>query len=203
MKNTFALIFTFTFITAFSQVGVGTITPEGALDVSSTNDGLLIPRVALAATNTPTVTTPTVSELVYNTFTSTPGPNEVTPGFYYWNGTLWVRVATGTNSDWSLTGNAGTTPATNFLGTTDNIDVAFRRNNLAAGRIGATSTSFGLGALTSGTATNSSAFGNNALALNTTGTGNAAFGTGALATNSTSANKAPIPKALIHEMVNT
>ena len=135
MKNTFALIFTFTFITAFSQVGVGTITPEGALDVSSTNDGLLIPRVALAATNTPTVTTPTVSELVYNTFTSTPGPNEVTPGFYYWNGTLWVRVATGTNSDWSLTGNAGTTPATNFLGTTDAQPLVIRTNNTEKVRV--------------------------------------------------------------------
>lgn len=176
-----------------AQVGIGTTSPNAALDVESTNNGLLIPRVSLTATNVATVVTPTISELVYNTNTSAVGPNQVTPGYYYWDGSLWVRLATGNSSnDWSIIGNAGLSNTTNFLGTTDNIDVAFRRNNLAAGRIGATSTSFGLGALTSGTATNSSAFGNNALALNTTGTGNAAFGTGALATNSTSANNTAI-----------
>ncbi len=43
---------------------------------------------------------------------------------------------------WSLTGNAGANPATNFLGTTDNQDLAFRTNNTermrldAAGRLG-------------------------------------------------------------------
>ena len=53
-----------------AQVGIGTVSPEGALDVTSTNEGLLIPRVALSATNVATVLSPTVSELVYNTFTS-------------------------------------------------------------------------------------------------------------------------------------
>lgn len=36
---------------------------------------------------------------------------------------------TPTGSGWSLTGNAGTTAGTNFLGTTDNIDVVFKRNS--------------------------------------------------------------------------
>ncbi len=39
---------------AFSQVGVGTTTPEGALDVVSSNSGLVLPRVATTAA----VTTP-------------------------------------------------------------------------------------------------------------------------------------------------
>ena len=69
----------------YAQVGIGTTSPNGALDVFSTNDGLIIPRVALSATNVATVVTPTISELVYNTFTSAVGPNQVTPGFYYWN----------------------------------------------------------------------------------------------------------------------
>ena len=47
-----------------AQVGIGTTLPDGALDVVSTTDGLLIPRVALTATNVATVLTPTVSELV-------------------------------------------------------------------------------------------------------------------------------------------
>ncbi|NCP45518.1 MAG: hypothetical protein GW818_03595, partial [Flavobacteriales bacterium] len=37
--------------------------------------------------------------------------------------------------DWSLTGNAGTTVATNFIGTIDNNSVAFRSNNLERMRI--------------------------------------------------------------------
>jgi hypothetical protein len=32
--------------------------------------------------------------------------------------------------DWSLTGNAGTIAGTNFIGTTDNVDVTIRKNNL-------------------------------------------------------------------------
>jgi Pectate lyase superfamily protein/Right handed beta helix region len=77
----------------FSQVGIGTVTPQGALDIISTNDGLLIPRIALTATNIATVLTPTVSEMVYNTTTSAAGPNEVVPGFYFWNGSLWIKVS--------------------------------------------------------------------------------------------------------------
>ncbi len=65
---------------AFSQVGIGTTAPKGALDVTSTTDGLLMPRVALSNTTTATVVTPTTSELVYNTATA----GDVTPGFYYW-----------------------------------------------------------------------------------------------------------------------
>lgn len=109
-----------------AQVGVGTTTPAGALDITSTNDGLLIPRIVLTATNVATVTTPTESELVYNTATSAVGPNQVTPGFYYWNGTLWVRVGAGSSNDWALTGNSGTTPGTNYIGTSDAQDLRIK-----------------------------------------------------------------------------
>lgn len=113
-------------IVVSAQVGIGNTAPAGALDISSTNDGLLIPRIALTNTATATVITPTTSELVYNTATI----NDVTPGYYYWNGTIWVRMATGAASnDWSLTGNAGTTPGTNFLGTTTNVDLRIKTNN--------------------------------------------------------------------------
>lgn len=109
-----------------AQVGVGTTTPQASMDISSTNDGLLIPRIALSATNVATVLTPTTSELVYNTATSAAGPNQVTPGFYYWDGSLWIRLATGNSNDWSLTGNSGTTPGTNFIGTTDAQDLRIK-----------------------------------------------------------------------------
>jgi Pectate lyase superfamily protein len=77
----------------FSQIGIGTTSPKAALDVVSANEGILIPRIALVATNVATVSTPTVSEMVYNTSTSATGSNQVVPGFYYWNGSLWIKVS--------------------------------------------------------------------------------------------------------------
>ena len=98
------------------------------LDVSATNKGLLIPRVALSAANSnaPIGATITTSLLVYNTATAGAGTNAVSPGYYYWDGAKWV--STGGN-DWKITGNAGTTSGTHFLGTTDNVTLDFRTNN--------------------------------------------------------------------------
>jgi hypothetical protein len=47
----------------------------------------------------------------------------------------WTVNSTGAGNDWSLTGNAGTTPGTNFLGTIDNQPLVFRVNNAVALRI--------------------------------------------------------------------
>ncbi|UOK42599.1 MULTISPECIES: hypothetical protein [Flavobacterium] len=116
-------------VSVWSQVGIGTTSPAGALDVASTNDGLLIPRIALIARNNAApLTAPTVSELIYNTAT-VGGANGVSPGYYYWNGSLWVALSTGNNSDWSLTGNSGTTAGTNFIGTTDAQDFRIKTGN--------------------------------------------------------------------------
>lgn len=41
----------------------------------------------------------------------------------------WATVSGGGGSGWSLTGNAGTTAGTNFIGTTDNIDWVIKTNN--------------------------------------------------------------------------
>ena len=65
-------------VKTYAQVGIGNTDPNGALDITSTTEGLLIPRVSLTATNVATITTPTISELVYNTSTSAAGPNQVT-----------------------------------------------------------------------------------------------------------------------------
>jgi trimeric autotransporter adhesin len=60
-----------------------------------------------------------------------------------WNGTIWVCADDniGSGNYWSLTGNASTNPATNFIGTTDNVSLIFRVNNQQAFRLepGATS----------------------------------------------------------------
>jgi trimeric autotransporter adhesin len=185
-NNTYFKIIVFLFLTINSvnaQVGIGTTSPNGALDITSTTDGLLIPRVALTITTSALpLTTPTISELIYNSATVA----DVTPGYYYWDGAKWVRLAAGVTNDWSTTGNTGIVDGTNFIGTAalTNVDVAFRRNNLPAGKIGLTSTSFGVAALNAGAASNSSAFGTNALTLNT-GANNVAFGNGTLAANVT------------------
>ncbi len=96
------------------------------LDIKSANKGLLIPRVDIADLNTKApVTSPSVSLLVYNTNTTTG------VGYYYWDGTKWVRLTISDDLDfaWKTTGNAGTNPNTNFIGTTDNQALSIRTNN--------------------------------------------------------------------------
>jgi hypothetical protein len=115
------------------QVVIGSIIPDSSamLDVRATNRGLLIPRVALTGTtDIATIVGATTSLQVYNTATAGVSPNNVVPGFYYWNGTKWVSLSGGTGgNDWSLLGNAGTTATSNFLGTTDNKSLRIRTNN--------------------------------------------------------------------------
>ena len=105
MRKLQIVLFTFfgTYILS-AQVGIGTTNPQAALDITATTDGLLVPRVALFNTVTPTIDTPTQSELVYNTATSGIAPNNVTPGFYYWNGTSWIRLIVPTDNAANVTG---------------------------------------------------------------------------------------------------
>ena len=85
-------------VKAQNNVGIGTTTPNAsaALDVTATDKGLLLPRVALSSTTVAApVTSPATGLLVYNTATAGTAPNNVIPGFYYWNGTKWVQVGAG------------------------------------------------------------------------------------------------------------
>lgn len=100
----FIIIFTF-LITAFyssAQTGIGTTTPNASakLDVTSIDKGFLPPRVALIAANSASpITSPATGLLVYNTAATGTAPNNVVPGYYYWNGTIWVNfIASNTST---------------------------------------------------------------------------------------------------------
>ncbi len=74
-----------------AQYGFGTENPDqsAVLDASASDRGILIPRVALTSTSSASpVSSPATSLLVYNTATA----GDVTPGFYYWDGSKWVRM---------------------------------------------------------------------------------------------------------------
>ncbi|PBJ11872.1 tail fiber domain-containing protein [Flavobacterium sp. ACN6] len=73
------------------------------------------------------------------------------------------------NNGWDTSGNANIDPSLHFLGTMDNADLVFKRNNIMSGLLGINNTSFGFGAL------------NNT----TTGINNIALGTGTLSKNTT------------------
>ncbi len=79
---------------AFAQQGFGTNQPNrsAAVDIVSTKRGLLIPRIALASTESAApVTDPANSLLVYNTASAGTGETAVSPGFYYWVTDKWIR----------------------------------------------------------------------------------------------------------------
>ena len=61
-KVLLSVVFVAASFTSFAQVGIGTLTPEGALDVVSTNSGLIVPRVATVGD----VTTPIDGMTVYD-----------------------------------------------------------------------------------------------------------------------------------------
>jgi hypothetical protein len=130
--------------TVFAQVGIGNNNPQSVLDISSSNqnnpantDGILIPRID----NFPAANPGAAQDgmLVFVTGSGTPSR-----GFYYWeqSTTSWIPFGGGSSNDWALTGNAGTTAGTNFIGTTDVVDVVFKHANVEKARITSDETFF-------------------------------------------------------------
>ena len=178
-----------------AQVGIGNINPQGALDITSSDNGLLIPRIALLNTSdVTTVITGTESELVYNT-TLASGTTDVRPGFYYLSapGGPWVRLGDASSppppppvpvDSWLTAGNDNIVEGVNFLGTVTgtNVDVAFRRNGIESGRISANLTSFGMSAGLANVSTQNTYIGFNSGATSSNGSSdkNVAVGHSAL-----------------------
>lgn len=79
----------------FSQVGIGTATPNenSSLDITSDSKGVLITRVPLTGTDNPNPLTDHVAGMiVYNTSVTGTGETAVFEGFYYNDGKQWIRL---------------------------------------------------------------------------------------------------------------
>nr|WP_315140971.1 hypothetical protein [uncultured Flavobacterium sp.] len=79
----------------FAQVGIGTTTPDTSakLEVNASNKGFLPPRVTLTGTaDITTIASPATGLFVYNTATAGTAPSNVSPGFYYYDGSKWQRI---------------------------------------------------------------------------------------------------------------
>ncbi len=103
MKKVILVLFTYFTITelAFSQenVGIGTTSPDpsAVLDITASDKGVLIPRVTLNDHTTPDpINNPAEGLLIYNYNGSEPH------GFWYWDGSQWVQVGTGSSGGGTL-----------------------------------------------------------------------------------------------------
>jgi len=172
------MLFAIKSITPAQNVGIGTNAPAASalLDVTASNKGILVPRMTNAQMLA--IVAPANGLLIYNTDSA---------AFTYRAGTAWVFLkgnATASN-DWNTKGNAGTDTSKNFIGTTDDVDLVFKRNNLRAGLINQSNsnTSWGANALNPASAGFfNTAIGGNALSLNNA-SGNTATGAFALESN--------------------
>jgi hypothetical protein len=101
MRHLIVFLFLFLSFGIAAQTGIGTTTPNASarLEVAATDKGFLPPRVALTAANTFAPITGTAASaaglLIYNTATAGTAPNNVVPGYYYWNGTAWIQISGG------------------------------------------------------------------------------------------------------------
>ena len=102
-SNLLILIFSLSSLFCLSQVGIGTTTPDPSaiLDITSTDKGVLVPRVSLndvtdISVATGTIPNPTDGLLVWNTNASTIGGTGI--GFYYFLGTRWLPITKQNNT---------------------------------------------------------------------------------------------------------
>lgn len=109
-----------------AQQGFGTNTPSksAAVDIVSSQRGLLVPRLALTQTTDqapiPASIAPATSLFVYNTATV----NDVIPGFYYWDGAKWVRFVS-SSSEKNTVVTAGKNVEVNSSVSTDGLTTTY------------------------------------------------------------------------------
>lgn len=127
--------------TVNAQIGINTNTPNATLDVvgsaadTSKFDGIIAPRLTGLELKAKNYTAAQTGAMVYVTVAESAPTgqtlNVVSPGYYYFDGTLWSGLST----DWYTTGNSGTTATAaslgvdissgNYLGTNDGQNLVF------------------------------------------------------------------------------
>ena len=161
----------------FSQaqsMGIGTNTPDTSarLEIKSDKKGILLPRIS----NVQVISSPVKGLLAYD---STLNDLMINKG----NETIpsWTSLSN-ESSSWSLTGNAGTNPLVNFLGTTGDDRLVFKIRGRFGGTIDSlkNNTAFGFKADQHQPIGGNTAFGFYSLSSNVEGNNNTAFGTEAL-----------------------
>ena len=158
------------------NVGMGTGTPDtsAVLDINSNVHGLLIPR--MTTTGIHAISNPAKRLLAYDSTKSQLMINRGTPAFPDWQTIVF-------NGGWNLTGNSGTDPSVNFIGTKDSRPLRFGVNSVPSGQIDSTYnlSFFGYGAGKNNTSGyGNSGMGYKSLSGNTTGKFNTAMGDSAL-----------------------
>ncbi|MDT0293825.1 hypothetical protein ACFQ3R_10580 [Mesonia ostreae] len=131
----FSIIGLFISVASTAQVGIGTTNPDPSsiLDVRSTNQGVLFPRLDLKNLDLASpVENPATGLMVWNTDASN---NFLNQGFYFWNNNRWevVKDKKGSPKHWSSEGNAFESGA--FLGTINDQPLLFKVNNERVGFI--------------------------------------------------------------------
>ncbi|KAI9549918.1 hypothetical protein GHT06_004503 [Daphnia sinensis] len=132
--------------TSSQKIGANptSISPSAVLEVESDNKGVLFPRIALgSSTDVSKIASPVTGLTIFNTATAGTSPNAVTPGYYYWNGSKWVKIAIETPFAKTVYVNAAS-PSTatifdeNNPPATNNNDLNASDNNVYIGNDGST-----------------------------------------------------------------
>lgn len=130
MKKVYLIATLFVSVTAFAQkdnVGIGTTKPDqsAALEISSSNKGLLTPRMSLQQRSS--IQNPAIGLIVYQT--------DLLSGFYFFDGKEWKSMTSETNANsiadannWGLGGN--TLSGGEYVGTTNDMPLIFRINTV-------------------------------------------------------------------------
>lgn len=146
--NTFnpTLLFFLNTFFCFSQVGIGTTSPNATLEVKGkpsdvmAMDGIIPPNLSGNELNSKTYTNSQKGALVFINAARTNTDigqctNVDSLGTYYFDGTTWQKLIQ-TGEYWSTTGNRGLSNGTNFIGNIDNKTITFKTNNTIRATLG-------------------------------------------------------------------
>ena len=128
MKQLIYFLFAISFLNVANSQNVaintdGSVANSSAmLDIKSTSKGMLVPR--MTTVQRAAIISPATGLLVYDTDANS---------FWFYNGNAWVNLTGssggGSGVNWKLSGNNGTNPSSDFIGTTDNQSLRFKVNN--------------------------------------------------------------------------